>query len=168
MKEVSGNILSVQRGIIVQGCNAQGVMGSGVAKDLRDRYPENYTVYKAAFDRHKQKTGKTLALGRVIWYTVSKEEPKLAIANAITQEFYGRNPNIQYVDYEAVRSAFRQVATEARKHNLPVHYPLIGAGLGGGRWDVIAEIIEAELIEVEHTLWKLPGMALAAQRKPSA
>ena len=33
-----GNILDA-KGIIMHGCNAQGVMGSGLAKDIRERWP---------------------------------------------------------------------------------------------------------------------------------
>ncbi len=38
-KYVSGDIRCVSSGIIVHGCNAQGVMGSGVALALRTTWP---------------------------------------------------------------------------------------------------------------------------------
>ena len=31
-------------------------------------------------------------------------------------------------------------------------YPLIGAGLTGGDWNIISKIIDEELIDVDHTL----------------
>ena len=33
-----------------------------------------------------------------------------------------------------------------------IGYPLIGAGLAGGDWAVISEIIDQELVDVDHTL----------------
>ena len=41
----NSNITEVTQGVIVHGCNAQGVMGSGVAKQLRAKYPEIYVDY---------------------------------------------------------------------------------------------------------------------------
>lgn len=157
MKESVGNLLAVKHGIIVHGCNAQGVMGSGVAAAVREAYPGAYEAYRNAFEKRKRETGKTLELGRVVWFTVSKEEPKLAVANAITQEFYGRDPNVVYVSYDAVRTAFRRIGEIARQHQLPVHYPLIGAGLANGDWPTIADIIDQELEGLEHIVWTLPG-----------
>ena len=39
MKIKHGDILSVANGIIVHQVNAQGVMGSGLAKQIREKYP---------------------------------------------------------------------------------------------------------------------------------
>lgn len=157
MIESVGNLLAVKHGIVVHGCNAQGVMGSGVAKEVREVYPGAYEAYRNAYEKHLKETGQALQLGRVVWYTVSKEEPKLAIANAITQQFYGRDPKVRYVSYEAIETAFRRIGAIAREHNLPVHYPMIGAGLANGDWGTIADIIDRELEGVEHTVWTLPG-----------
>lgn len=162
MKQRTGNLLEVSEGIIVQGCNAQGVMGSGLAAAIRAKWPGVFTAYRSAYDRRKAETGQTLELGRVIWYTVSRE-PKLTIANAITQEFYGRDPNVVYANYEAIGKAFERIAEVAREHNLQVHYPLIGAGLANGDWNIISKIIEEKLEGIEHTLWTLPG---PSPRKP--
>lgn len=146
----TGNLLDATRGIIVHGCNAQGKMASGVAKDIRARYPQAYNAYM------KEYNGDGLKLGQVIWARVS-DEPLLGIANGITQKFYGRNPNIRYVDYGAVERVFTEVGNIARRHNLPVHYPKIGAGLGNGDWSIIEPIIEKALEGIQHTLWLPPS-----------
>lgn len=146
MIESAGNLLDVKRGIIVHGCNAQGVMGSGVAKAVRAIYPQAYEAYRSAYE------SKGLPLGEVVWCRVSTDPP-LAIANAITQKNYGRSPSVRYVDYDAVARCFATIGEIARRHNLPVHYPKIGAGLGNGDWDTLSTIIQRELSGVEHTLW---------------
>ena len=43
----------------------------------------------------------------------------------------------------------------SKKTNLPIHYPKIGAGLGGGDWNTINNIICEELKDHEHNLWVL-------------
>ena len=160
MKHHIGNFIhDVKEGIIVHGCNAQGVMRSGVAKDIREKWPDAFNVYRNAYEKHMNERGQSLQLGRVIWYTASKE-PKLAIANGITQEFYGREPGRVYVNYDALRLVFQNVAKIAKQHNLSVHYPLIGAGLAQGDWGKISSIINEELEGVDHNLWTLPGMEI--------
>jgi O-acetyl-ADP-ribose deacetylase (regulator of RNase III) len=146
-----GDILSVDRGIIVHGCNAKGVMGSGVALAIRRKYPEAFRVYREIFEEDG------LELGTVCFVDVGKD---LVIANAITQENYNnqRNGPACMVDYAAIKSCFQEVANEAKYLGLPVHYPMIGAGLGGGDWNIIQEIIEETLYSVERTLWKLPPL----------
>jgi O-acetyl-ADP-ribose deacetylase (regulator of RNase III) len=178
MKSIKfGNLVEeVQKGIIVHGCNAQGVMASGIAKEIREKYPENYEAYhefcKAQFPKKKN------LLGQVCWY---QPKPGLWIANAITQLNYGRDPTIQYVDYQAVQTAFRTITQVVvnNMHNefemaiktgvesideelFEVHYPTIGAGLGNGDWAIINDIIQLEfdsnsgMMDLDRTLWLLP------------
>lgn len=154
MATETGNLLSATSGIILHGCNAQGKMASGVARDIRAKYPAAYNAYMKEYDTNG------LKLGQIVWARVS-DDPLLGIANAITQKFYGRNPNIRYVDYDAVQKVFEEVGKVARKHNLPVHYPKIGAGLGNGDWGVIEPIINRALEGVSHTLWLPPDPSLA-------
>jgi len=127
-----GDVTAAVEDIIVHGCNAQGVMGSGVAKAIRDKWPGAFEVYREAYDE------RGLALGEVIWYTTP--EGKL-IANAITQEFYGRDKK-RYVDYDAVRKAFTSISGFAKKTGKSVAMPKIGAGLGGGNWTLIENLVE--------------------------
>ena len=150
MKTLTGNLLDATHGIIVHGCNAQGKMASGVAKDVRARYPQAYDAYMKEYEANG------LKLGHIVWARVS-DDPLLGIANGITQKFYGRDPNTVYVNYDAVAAVFEEVGKIARKHNLPVHYPKIGAGLGNGDWAIIEPLINKALEGVEHQLWLPPG-----------
>lgn len=136
----------VDKGFIVHGCNAQGVMGSGVAKIIRDKYPTAYQVYRSQ-DPH-------YILGEVI---PAKINDDLVIINAITQDLYGVNQ--VHADYDAIRQALKgslHVAT-SRIFSAPaeLHMPFIGAGLGGGDPDTIAAIMGEVLAgaSIPATLW---------------
>lgn len=159
MDPTIGNLLDAPSGILVHGCNAQGVMGSGVAKAIRDRWPQAFDAYKQAQAQHG------LALGSVSWARVATD-PLVIVANAVTQEFYGREPGRVYVDYDAVERAFSLIGDKARQHRLPVHYPMVGAGLGGGDWGRLSKIIDQTLEGVEHHLWVLPEPAQVPRRRP--
>ncbi len=124
-----GNLLDVQEGIIVYGCNAQGVMGSGVALAIKNKYPECYRAYSSPYEN--------LFLGETLWYKVNEN---LWIANGITQENYGKD-NKRYVNYRAICRVFFEVFKHAYMSKMLVNFPKIGAGLGGGDWGIIEQLI---------------------------
>jgi len=140
---------NVTEGFIMHGCNAQGVMGSGVANIIRLRYHEAYKVYGLQYPYY--------ILGEVIPVQVTEN---LTIINAITQDDYGTH-KVQ-VDYDAVRQAMKGAlhvvdsGTFAGPKEL--HMPFIGAGLAGGDPDVILEIMHEELEDsaIPATLWIYP------------
>jgi len=53
------------------------------------------------------------------------------------------------VDYDAIRTVFKQI--KAQFSGLRIGYPAIGAGLAGGDWVIISQIIEEELEGENHT-----------------
>lgn len=126
-----GNLLDVTEGVIVHGVNAQGVMGSGVAKAIRAKYPGAYSKYLEDL-----RIG-DWSIGDISWFNVNQD---FWIASAITQEYYGRDPLIRYVNYVAVAQCFAQVCDFAAD-DLVVSFPKIGAGLGNGDWNIIEQII---------------------------
>jgi len=144
MRQVTGDLLTAP-GLIVHGCNAQGIMEAGVALAIKQKWPQVFNTYQ------KRHLGLGLALGFVVFVPVG-DGSGVVVANAITQAITGTGLQ---VDYAAIRACFAQVAKVARLPRLPVHYPKIGAGLGGGDWTIIAQIIEDELEGLDHTLWVL-------------
>lgn len=147
----NSDITKVKAGIIVHGCNAQGVMGSGVAKQLRATYPDIFTDYKALID-DSYKDGRS-PLGKVAWSDITTD---LVVANAITQTFYGQDGK-KYVSYDALDAAFQRIVSFAKVTDSTIHIPfLIGAGLGGGNASIIQRIIEENTqdLEVVYHHWK--------------
>jgi O-acetyl-ADP-ribose deacetylase (regulator of RNase III) len=127
-----GNLLDVTSGIIVHGCNMQGVMGAGVAKAISTTYPDCFVVYKRYLDKFNIK------LGDVIYYYDNNDE--LLIANALTQKYYGTSK--RHVNYAAIVNSFQKIIQVAHLENFKtINVPKIGAGLAGGNWDIIADLI---------------------------
>lgn len=133
--------------LVVHGCNAQGVMGSGVAAQLRAAYPIIFEPYSAHCRAHNFNRS---SLGT--FCPVHVEDHAMVI-NMITQEHFGKN-NVRYVDYEAVYNGFSnlkryiaenegtQLLGNYRSH-FGVHFPLIGAGLAHGDWSIIQQCIKS-------------------------
>lgn len=142
-----GNLLDVTEGIIVHGCNCQGVMGSGVAKAIREKFPEAYKTYRAEHEYY------TLVLGEIVWWC--NDDYTLWIANALTQDQYGTDR--RHVNYAAIAKVFTEIFRQVRINKHTVHFPKIGAGLGGGSWEIIEQIINDcdPHDKVEKICWEL-------------
>lgn len=148
IRYVTGDILTVQSGVIVHGCNALGVMGAGVAKQIAKRYPSVYKDYR----EYCKKSVPEEILGDALMVKVSDE---LIILNAITQLTYGSILETRYVSYDAIDRVFDSIASiyDSCTH---IHMPKIGAGLGGGNWGVITEIIQHRLSTFDNVFcWTL-------------
>ena len=144
---VTGNMLKASEKILLHGCNAQGAMGSGVAKAIRAEHPIAYEVYRKKFDDDG------LVMGEVVYATVNEHR---IVANGITQKYYGRGG--LFVDYDAINSVMTNVNIFAKEHGIEsVAMPLIGAGLGGGSWKTISGIIEDRLIDAQPVVYLIDG-----------
>lgn len=145
IEEHVGDLLAIDRGIIVHGCNARGKMGSGVALGIKHAFPLAYQAYQQQY----RQSG--LHLGDI---SVARVGDQKYVVNAVTQEDYGRDPGRVYVDYEAVRQCFTKVNALAKELGLPVHFPLIGCGLAHGDWRIVSRIIDETLdADVPRHLW---------------
>ena len=143
-----GDLLEATEPVIAQGCNCQGVMGSGVALAIRRKWPVVAQHYELIYRNYGLKPGQVILVGIAEGITV---------ANCMTQEYYGGDGR-QYVDYAAVRECFKYLADKhvprAGDGNA-IAMPKIGAGLGGGDWEVIEKIIEEELGHLGVTVYTL-------------
>jgi len=158
---ILSNIATAKEPVIAHGCNAQGVMGAGVAKALRNTFPKIYPKYRKAYDEGE------LNLGDVIWVDT---EGKL-FANCITQKYYGRDGS-RYVSYNAVRACMYNINEKCKNLGITtLAMPMIGSSLGGGDWFEIKKIVEKVLTDVEPRVYlideHLMSELLEAQTKRS-
>lgn len=139
-----GNLLDCDENIIIHGCNAQGVMNSGVAKLIREKYPTAYETYLTYKPILKSRLG-------TVHFTIGDDGK--AIGNAITQEYYGRDKNIVYANYNAIRDVFKYINDTFSGDSVAI--PKIGAGLANGDWNIISKIIEEECRDVNIVVYEL-------------
>lgn len=133
--------------------NCKGIMGAGLAKQIRNKYPQVYYVYKNACNIAAQENNTSKLLGTFQIIDVSRNSG-YKVVNIFGQDGYGRDR--QYTSYEALTKAFKELCHLMRNEVVRIPYG-IGCGLGGGDWSVVEQIIEKELVfhgrEVE--VWKL-------------
>lgn len=148
LKVIKGNLfkLAPRNAMIIHGCNAQGVMGSGFAKQIKELYPDAYDCYLDMFEPdRKDKTGASL-LGA--WRGVDCPGGQ-TIFNAITQQYYGRDNSEKYVSYAAVATALTSIVRLTKHYNRPYYLPFIGGGLANGDRTVLMAIFKEAFEDVE-------------------
>lgn len=143
---VKGNLLDSNCDYICHQVNCQGVMGSGIAKQIRERWPEVYESYKN-FCNFCNQRGESL-LGKVM---VTNKGCPMRVANMFSQDTYGYD-GARYTSYDA----FAHCLITLKEHvpdDCTIGFPKnIGCGLGGGSWKVISTLIE-EILGDEYEVY---------------
>ena len=151
MKTIDGDLVALALAgdfdVIVHGCNCFTTMGSGIAKQIRAVFP---TAYNADCET---KTGDRDKLGSCSVAEINVNDRALIVVNAYTQFRYGAGQ--VHADYDAIRSCFKWIRLQYASKR--IGFPRIGAGLAGGDWSVISEIIEQELDGMDATLVNYKG-----------
>jgi O-acetyl-ADP-ribose deacetylase (regulator of RNase III) len=134
--------LSGRFDVIVHGCNCFCTMGAGIAKQIRDTFPE---AYQADL---KTEMGDKEKLGTYSHARIERNGNIFTIVNGYTQfDFSGHGA---LVDYKAIQNLFAEIKKDFK--NQRIGYPKIGAGLAKGDWEVISGIINKELQGEIHAL----------------
>ncbi|WYV99480.1 phosphatase [Pseudomonas phage vB_PpuM-NoPa] len=139
---------------IAHQANCQNTMGSGVAKAIREAYPE---VYEADCETIKGAVDKLGTLSMVI---VPRDRRKSfskcidmdaycgPIFNLYGQFNYGRDSEVVYTDIGALRSALQQMKLFLDAMDITrVGLPKLGCGLGGEKWENVSLVIEEVLCD---------------------
>lgn len=156
MKIIHGDILSpndTDHGVIVcHQVNCKGVMGAGLALQVRNMHPGIYSLYQ---DKCRQIAAGIGGLGDVQFCSALSSSGYI-VANVFGQDQYGRGRC--YTDYDALRKAFTHIATGFPTYTVRIPY-MIGCGLAGGDWKVVSEIIEETLVAagVNVEIWHKDG-----------
>lgn len=143
-----GNLLETSDSVIVHGVNCQGRMGSGVAKAIRDKWPEVYEEYEARCKEAYRE--REILLGNIL---ISDTKDGKQVVNLFSQNNYGYD-GLRYVSYDALDNGFDRISDEYSCMT-QISMPKIGAGLGGGNWEVIAAIINHRFRAFDVTIWEL-------------
>lgn len=152
---IKGNILTPSKAptIICHQVNCMGVMGAGLAKQIRDTYPSVYQHYRIKCYSEHNDIG---MLGKIQLVPLTKDFS--GIANLFGQYQYGRNQ--QQTNYDALRTSLNKLANVmlATGSQATVRIPYkMGCGLAGGKWDIVLNIIHETLCkhDISVEIWEL-------------
>ena len=147
IKIIDGNLFNSKANIICHQTNTYGIMGSGVAAEVKKRYPKVFNSYRKDFENGLLKLG-------YVNFTTAKQNQ--VIANMCGQDKFGYDGK-QYTDYEAFRECCQTIVKLCRiiKSNTVAMPYKIGSDRGGADWDKIMDILLEEFTDVDLTLYKL-------------
>ena len=135
IKEKLGDLIeeAFNYDIIVHGCNCHCIMGAGIAVGIRRTFPEAYEADCSTFPGDRTK------LGTYTYANIERAGKRpLIVLNAYTQ--YHSNPKLKPFDYYAFKLCLQKMTIEFNRKRFA--FPMIGAGLAGGEWNTIREMIQ--------------------------
>jgi O-acetyl-ADP-ribose deacetylase (regulator of RNase III) len=142
--EVTGDLFDMDLPAIGHGVNCVGIMGAGIARVFRDKYPDMFAAYKIRCAFHR------LHPGQVMSWNAGNQ----MILNLATQFYPGADATLGDVD-AAVKQALRFCEKEGIAS---LGLPRIGSGIGGLRWEDVRKIMKdaAEASPVTLVVVSLP------------
>ena len=129
--------------VIIHCCNNIGAWGAGFVIALSKKWPQPEKAYLSWASRCHPNT---MPLGAIQPVEV---ESDTYVFNIIGQHktFFSAD-GISPIRYEAIREGLRQTRAHVSVlNNGSIHMPRMGAGLAGGDWEVIAKIVQEELVD---------------------
>jgi O-acetyl-ADP-ribose deacetylase (regulator of RNase III) len=161
--ETSGNILDAKVDAIVNTVNTKGVMGAGLALQVRQRHPDVLKAYEAAC------ASGDVAVGKLFVVPIQGQTQRWVV-NLPTKRHW-RSPS-RIEDVEAGLDALVAWVREEKVESIAV--PPLGAGLGRLPWDQVKSLMVEKLsvfedVRVEMFLpLEQPGTAPSSKAKPAS
>lgn len=146
VKTIKGDLISLFKAgeftAIAHGANCFNTMGGGIAYQIKEHFPEAYEADK----------GCTWSpLGKLGNVSVADTEYGVVI-NMYTQLEPGRN-----FEYAALKSALHELEDWyyfSTSDDFVIGIPLIGAGIGGGNWEIIKTLFEDSCLNFVVVEWE--------------
>lgn len=147
-----GNALLAKVDVLAHGTNSIGVMGAGIAAQIARRWPHINRAYHAAC-QEDDLLGSTQVLA-------TGDPPGTAgprfVANVMTQTLskvpftHAQQRNVEYDATDAALHHLCEILETSGLRECAIAMPRIGAGLGGGDWNILEAIIRSTLVAAGH------------------
>ena len=131
IKYIEGDIFDSPAQVIVNTVNTVGVMGKGIAKEYKERYPEMYLLYQQACRSQRLTIGKLM-----LWYGEDRW-----VLNFPTKEHWRGKSKIEYIE-----KGLQEFCDKYADYNIAsVAFPKLGCGNGGLDWKSVKPLMEKYL-----------------------
>lgn len=128
--------------VMVHGCNTKKIMGAGIAKQIKEKYPKAYLMDVNCQYSEEQKLNGQFSYAII--------DTKLIIVNAYIQDKLATRYGEIVVNYDALYKSLVNIRKEFT--GLRFGLPWIGCGLAGGNWEGIVKPMIEKIFENEDTL----------------
>lgn len=150
IEHIKGDVLTSKADVVLHQVNCKGVMGAGLALQIKKKYPHVFSEYFHLCSHTP--TDSTSLLGKVLFVPISSSQ---SIANLFAQDtFASYGVSICCLtQYEKLRECLREVNNVYKGKTVALPYKL-GCGLAGGDWNKVKKIIEEELTDCKVEIWE--------------
>lgn len=133
--EKRGNILKARTQAIVNPVNIMGIMGAGLALQVKKKYPEVFESYKkACFDKSIIDRGYHI-------YRINEYKGPEFIINIPTKKHY-----FDMSDYYSIEKNVETLVSLVLDMDIrSISIPALGCGCGGLDWNIVKEIIRSKM-----------------------
>lgn len=144
----NGNILDSGATVICHQVNCQGKMNSGVAKAIREKWPEVYDRYRVKYECEVD------LLGTIQPVIINAHK---AVINMFAQYNYGYDGR-RYTSYDAFWSCLGEIKKYLNPGTTIAFPRYIGCVRGGANWNVIYTMI-CEVLDEDYNIefWEYDG-----------
>ncbi|HET6456108.1 MAG TPA: macro domain-containing protein [Armatimonadota bacterium] len=127
------DLFVIQADAIVNPVNCKGVMGKGIALEMKKRYPRSYRAYKAACEWSHLRPG-------VLLY-VAGQGGERSVVHFPTKDHWTQPSRLEWIQ-AGLEDLQRHYAAWGLKS---IAMPQLGCGLGGLNWDDVRPLFFAAL-----------------------
>lgn len=118
--------------VLLHVVNCQGVMGSGIAKQIKEEYPEVYKLYRRNYEESN------VFLGQVLGVDVGEGK---CVVNLHAQGRYGFDK--RHLNYGALSITLNKTADHYTYSSPIIGLPCkMGCDRAGGDWEVVLEMVQ--------------------------
>ena len=148
VKEIKGDLLVADLDVVCHQVNCQGKMNSGIAKSIRETYPQVYRDYMML----SPMTEPEKLLGEV--QPVIMDDGKFIVMNMFSQLNYGYDGR-RYTSYDAMWMCLNKINNYIPKDK-KIGFPArIGCVRGGANWNIVRAMIEEVFSDREVYIYDL-------------
>ena len=133
LRYVTGDLLNSNAQALINTVNCVGIMGKGIAKQFKDKYPDNYKRYKNACDMKLVQTG-------ALFITIDHPSNKTIINLPTKQDW--QNPS----EIEWIVQGLRTLREFLQNMSMSVALPPLGCGNGGLDWETQVHPLVVEIL----------------------
>lgn len=130
-KSINDSIFEIKCEAIVNPVNTVGVMGAGLAKEFKKRYPNNFSYYKSFCDKN------SFHIGDLLHFC----EKNVTIINFPTKRHW--KDSSKFTDIEIGVKKMVELIGELKLSSIAI--PKLGCGLGGLNWGEVKPMLQNNL-----------------------
>jgi O-acetyl-ADP-ribose deacetylase (regulator of RNase III) len=125
---INGDLFTSKADALINPVNCAGVMGAGLAKEFRDRYPECVKPYKEACAANALRPG-------ILMFCAGEKEPSIIMFP--TKDHWRGKSRLEWI-----AQGLRYLQDHYRQWSLKfIAMPQIGCGLGGLQWEDVSALV---------------------------